>query len=51
VKLDSILETAALLAGAALLAYGSWRIYQPAGFIVGGLLLIAGTILRARGNG
>ncbi|PKM30222.1 MAG: hypothetical protein CVV07_07335 [Gammaproteobacteria bacterium HGW-Gammaproteobacteria-11] len=29
------------LAGAALLAYGAWLIYNPAGFIVMGLLLLA----------
>lgn len=37
------------LAGAALVAVGAWQIYHPAGLIVGGMLLIAGAILRARG--
>lgn len=27
-------------AGAGFIAYGSWLIYQPAGFIVGGTLLL-----------
>jgi hypothetical protein len=38
------------LAGAALLAYGTWCIYRPAGYIVAGALLIAGSILAARGD-
>jgi hypothetical protein len=38
-----------LIAGAGLIAYGAWQAYQPAGSIVGGILLIAGTLLRARG--
>jgi hypothetical protein len=32
-------------AGAALVAYGSWLFWEPAGFIVGGILLIAIAIL------
>lgn len=35
------------LAGAALVAYGAWLIYAPAGFIAGGVLLLAATILSA----
>jgi len=35
------------LAGLALIAYGAWLIYEPAGFIVGGLLLVVGVMLRA----
>lgn len=31
---------AALLTGAGLLAYGSWLAYPPAGFIVGGLVVL-----------
>lgn len=44
------LELVALLGGAALIAYGAWQAYPPAGPITGGVLLIAGVILRARGN-
>lgn len=29
------------LAGGGLLSYGAWSIYEPAGFIVGGVLLLA----------
>ena len=35
-------------AGAALVSYGSWLIYVPAGFLVGGVLLIAGAVLFGR---
>lgn len=30
------------LAGAGLIAFGTWQIYQPLGIIVGGVLLLAG---------
>jgi hypothetical protein len=36
------------LAGAALAAYGAWLIYAPAGYILGGALLLAGSLLSAR---
>lgn len=39
---------AAGFCGAASVAYGSWLIYQPAGFLVGGVLLIVGGILFGR---
>lgn len=45
------IETIALLGGAGLVAFGAWQVYPPAGPITGGVLLIAGVILRARGNG
>ncbi len=35
------------LAGAIAIAYGSWLIYVPAGYIVGGVLLIIFAILTA----
>lgn len=50
-SLGAAAETGALLAGAALIAFGTWQIYRPAGYIVGGMLLIAGVILQARGHG
>jgi hypothetical protein len=49
--MGALLETLLLLAGAALISYGAWEAWKPAGPIVGGILLIAGVILRARGNG
>jgi hypothetical protein len=47
--LSAFTEACVLLAGAALIAYGAWQAYPPAGPIVGGILIVAGTILRARG--
>jgi hypothetical protein len=48
--LASLTETAFLLGGATLIAFGAYQVYAPAGDITGGVLLIAGTILRARGK-
>jgi len=48
--MGALVETLSLLGGAALVAYGAFEIYRPAGPIVGGVLLIAGVILRARGG-
>jgi hypothetical protein len=36
------------LCGAALIAFGAWRVYEPAGFIVGGAILLAGVWLHVR---
>jgi hypothetical protein len=39
-----------MLLGAAGLSYGAWLMYAPAGFIVGGvLLLVAGYLTRGAG--
>jgi hypothetical protein len=38
------------LGGVGLVSYGAWLIYPPAGFIVGGSLLIVGALLAALGN-
>lgn len=46
----AVFEFLVLLAGAGGVSYGAWLAYQPAGFVTGGSLLIAGTILRARGS-
>lgn len=32
------------VAGAGAIAYGAWLVYPPAGFIVGGVLLLIGAI-------
>lgn len=37
----SLLRDVLALAGAAAVTYGAWTIYEPAGWIVGGLLLMA----------
>lgn len=44
----SLLRDAAGLGGVASIAYGSWLIYSPAGFIVGGLIVLAGAVLASR---
>ena len=49
--LPAVADVAVLLAGGALLSYGAWLAYKPAGFIVGGALLIAGSVLNSRGAG
>lgn len=49
--MGALLETLILLSGAGLIAFGVWEAWKPGGPIVGGVLLIAGTLLRARGNG
>lgn len=38
------------LGGVASATVGAWQIYRPAGFIVGGLFLIAGAWLLARSS-
>lgn len=49
--LGRLTEAVLLLLGAGLIAYGAWEAWPPAGPIVGGVLLITGVLLRARGNG
>lgn len=43
--LPGVICDAAGFCGAAVIAYGAWLVYQPAGFLVGGALLIAGSVL------
>lgn len=38
-KREALIDTAGC-SGAGLVAYGAWLIYPPAGFIVGGVLLL-----------
>jgi hypothetical protein len=40
-----LMRDVAGVAGVGLVAYGAWRIYEPAGFIVGGLCLVAAAFL------
>jgi hypothetical protein len=37
-----------LITGAGLLSYGAWLVFQPAGFIVGGVLVIVQGVMQAR---
>lgn len=39
---------ALLVAGTVVLSYGAWLIYEPAGFIVGGVALLGLGVLAAR---
>jgi hypothetical protein len=34
--------------GAGNIAYGAWLVYQPAGFLVGGVLVLVAGVLAAR---
>ena len=45
----TVAMTLAFLIGAALLTYGAWLIYHPAGFIVAGAVLVAVPVRWARG--
>ena len=36
------------VSGAGLASYGAWLVYEPAGFIVAGALLVAAAILLSR---
>ena len=45
-----LLRDLAGLSGVGLVAYGAWLIYPPAGFMVGGSLLILGALLLALGH-
>lgn len=42
-------DVAGVLAVASI-SYGAWLIYQPAGFIAAGVLVLAGVIAAARGG-
>lgn len=35
------------ICGCGLIVYGTWLVFQPAGYIVGGVMLVAATWLRA----
>lgn len=47
-KRTDLIRDAAGLAGAAAVTFGAWSIYAPAGFIAGGLMLLAAAVLTAR---
>lgn len=44
----SLLPDVLMVAGAAVISYGAWLIYSPAGFLVGGCFALAAGILAAR---
>jgi hypothetical protein len=47
VMLPTLLQDVSGVAGIALVSYGAWLTYQPAGFIVGGAFLLAVAWLSA----
>lgn len=47
-KLPEIIADLTGLAGAGLVSWGAFSIYEPVGFIVGGVLLLAGALRFAR---
>jgi hypothetical protein len=49
-SLPVIVRDVAGVLGAALVAYGAYLIYRPAGFIVAGLFLVVGSYLIARAS-
>lgn len=44
----ALLRDLALLGGGSLIAYGSWLIYAPAGYIVAGVLLAGAALAAAK---
>ncbi len=49
-RIAGLVPDALMVAGTGAVAYGTWMIYPPAGFIVGGVLTVVGGILAARGS-
>ena len=47
-KLPLLLRDLAGLAGVAAISTGAWMAWPPAGFMVGGALVLAGALLSAR---
>lgn len=48
--LADMIRDAAGLGAVASISYGAWRIYEPAGFIVGGVLVLAGVFASSLGQ-
>lgn len=48
--LPDLLRDACGMAGAGAIAYGAWLVYPPAGFIVGGALVLVGVLLASFGR-
>lgn len=49
-KLEDALRDLAGIAGVGMVAVGASMIYLPAGLIVGGVLVLVGVVLTARGG-
>lgn len=48
-KFADLTRDGAGLTGCALVAYGAWAIFPPAGFIIGGLILLLLSVFGGRG--
>lgn len=46
-KLPAAIPDALIVLGVAIVSYGAWLVYPPAGFIVGGVLVLAGGVIAA----
>lgn len=46
--IQTMLPDTLMVAGGAALSYGAWMVYAPAGFLVGGALLVAAGVLLAK---
>ncbi len=46
-KIPDLLRDVAGLAAVGLISYGAWLVYEPAGYITGGVLLLAGTLVTS----
>jgi len=49
-SLRDLMPVLLLLAGAAAIAVGVWLIFEPAGYIAAGALLIAAAVMMIRGD-
>jgi hypothetical protein len=47
---SNLIELALMIGGAGLISFGAWRIYEPAGYITAGVLLIVGVVFNAKGS-
>lgn len=45
--IPDLVRDAVGLSAVGLIAYGAWLIYEPAGYIVGGLLVLIGVIMNS----
>lgn len=48
--LRELIRDGMAIAGASSIAYGAWLVYQPAGFIVAGMLTLAALYLQVSGS-
>ena len=49
-KLPDLLRDVAGLIAVASISYGAWLVYEPAGYIVAGVLILVGVIMNSFGK-